>query len=312
MIDIFMKALKKDKGDIPNHIAIAATNRKLVSAKIPPDKFFTSRFQAINNLIDAQAKYNVRKVTVFVSKSVEDSEYQTEFLQVLGKFLQDLAKNDKIKQHKIKIVVLGKWQNLPDSLVQTITTVMEQTREYSEFQFNICLSYDGRLEIVDAVNDLINELRKENETKETENETEIERQKNEERDHAKIKETKNDVGNELSETDDADELEDTNDTTAELTSEIKKEMKTESVNEMVKQKIISETISVEMINSYMKESVKPDLIIVVDGIKELQGFLLWNSPSAKVYFSDKNMADFSVHDLLKAIAHWQKWNKVQK
>ncbi len=278
-----MKALKKDKGDVPNHIAIAATKKTLVSAKIPPDKFFTSRFQAINQLIDAQPKYNVRKLTVFVSKSVEDSEYQTEFLQVLTKFLQDLSKSDKIKQHKIKVIVLGNWQSLPDSVVQSITTIMEETREYSQFQFTICVSYDGKIEILDAVKEIAKEILAKKDTERIDVE----------------KKDADDVMNEEIHAEDADRE----------NVSVKDAVKTV---EKISQKDIFESISVEKIDSLLEESSKPNLIIVVDGVKELQGILLWNSSNAKVYFSDKNMADFSVHDLLKAIAHWQKWNKLQK
>jgi short-chain Z-isoprenyl diphosphate synthase len=52
----------------------------------------------------------------------------------------------------------------------------------------------------------------------------------------------------------------------------------------------------------------PELFIVMDGMKHLSGFLLWDSTNAKIYFSDKSWTDFSSNDLIKALAQFHRWN----
>lgn len=74
-------------------------------------------------------------------------------------------------------------------------------------------------------------------------------------------------------------------------------------------KLDPDNISKEMIkeNLYSSYFLPPELMIVIDGQKHLSGFLLWDSTKAKIYFSDKKWADFSVSDVEKALMHYEKW-----
>ena len=77
------------------------------------------------------------------------------------------------------------------------------------------------------------------------------------------------------------------------------------------QKIDPEIISKEMVkeNLYSSYFLPPELLVVMDGTKNLSGFLLWDSINAKVYFSDKTWNDFSSNDLLRALVQFHKWNE---
>ncbi len=59
-------------------------------------------------------------------------------------------------------------------------------------------------------------------------------------------------------------------------------------------------------NIYASYFLPPDLIIKTGTSKKLDGFLLWDSPSAKVYFSNKPWPDFGKLSLLNAIEFFQK------
>lgn len=76
------------------------------------------------------------------------------------------------------------------------------------------------------------------------------------------------------------------------------------------EKLDPDNVSKELIkeNLYSSYFLPPEMIIVIDGQKHLSGFLLWDSTKAKVYFSDKKWADFSVNDITKALSHFEKWN----
>ena len=60
-------------------------------------------------------------------------------------------------------------------------------------------------------------------------------------------------------------------------------------------------------NLYSSYFLPPELMIVMNGKKNLSGFLLWDSIQASIYFSDKNWSDFSANDMIKAIAQFQNW-----
>ena len=61
--------------------------------------------------------------------------------------------------------------------------------------------------------------------------------------------------------------------------------------------IDAETIKEDLYTSYF---LAPDLMII-NGDKRLDGFLLWDSSNAVIYFTGKHWPDFDVRDLKKAI-----------
>ncbi len=61
--------------------------------------------------------------------------------------------------------------------------------------------------------------------------------------------------------------------------------------------INKETIKEDLYTSYF---LAPDLMII-NGDKRLDGFLLWDSSDAVIYFTGKHWPDFDVRDLKKAI-----------
>ncbi len=73
------------------------------------------------------------------------------------------------------------------------------------------------------------------------------------------------------------------------------------------EKIDAEMVNKEMIkeNIYSSYFLAPDLIIV-NGSKRTSDLLLWDSPKAKVYFTNKLWPDFDKKELMDAISEYQK------
>ncbi len=72
-------------------------------------------------------------------------------------------------------------------------------------------------------------------------------------------------------------------------------------------KIDAELIDKDMIkeNVYSSYFLPPDLVII-NGSKRTSGLLLWDSPNAKVYFTNKLWPDFDRIELMDAIREYQK------
>jgi len=77
-------------------------------------------------------------------------------------------------------------------------------------------------------------------------------------------------------------------------------------------KLISKRILAERLdpNSITEDNIKEDLytsyflapdLMVINGDKRLNGFLLWDSSDAVIYFTGKHWPDFDIRDLKKAI-----------
>jgi len=72
-------------------------------------------------------------------------------------------------------------------------------------------------------------------------------------------------------------------------------------------KLDPELINKEMIkeNTYSSYFLPPDLVII-NGSKRISDLLLWDSPNAKVYFTNKLWPDFDRIELMDAIKEYQK------
>jgi len=73
-------------------------------------------------------------------------------------------------------------------------------------------------------------------------------------------------------------------------------------------KLDPETISKSDVkeNIYASYFLPPDLLIKTGTAKKLDGFLLWDSINAKIYFSNKPWPDFGRLEFLKAVEFFQK------
>lgn len=65
---------------------------------------------------------------------------------------------EKFKDENIKIKFLGNFSRINESLKKKMIEIEEKTKNNNEFTFNICLSYSGREEIIDATKSIINDV----------------------------------------------------------------------------------------------------------------------------------------------------------
>ncbi len=228
-----MKAFRRQRQEMPKHIAISIVKHKLPESKKTPAELFKARLEPIKEIILAQTRFNVPIISIYLLDS--HKKVHESFYEVIPKVFEELSKNNLIHKNKVKISVLGKWYDLPGNVVESIKKTIESTKDYDNFFLNFCILYDGQEEIVDA---------------------------------CKI---------------------------------IGKKIQAQNFNpDAITKEIIKE-------NTYSSYFIPPELMIVFDGLKNINGFLLWDSTATKVYFSDKSFADFSTNDLLKASAMHHRW-----
>lgn len=65
--------------------------------------------------------------------------------------------SDEFIKKGIKFKVLGRIEELPEDEQEVIRKCEEKTKNCSKYQFNVCLCYNGKDEIVDAVKAIIKE-----------------------------------------------------------------------------------------------------------------------------------------------------------
>ena len=73
--------------------------------------------------------------------------------------LKDYQVDPGIFEHRVKVKVLGRLEDLSEEMNAEIEKIENLTKDHDLFQLNIAISYGGRAEIVDAVKKVAREAR---------------------------------------------------------------------------------------------------------------------------------------------------------
>jgi tritrans,polycis-undecaprenyl-diphosphate synthase [geranylgeranyl-diphosphate specific] len=106
----------------------------------------------------------IKNVTIF-ALSTENCKKRSKFeLEALVKYikrgLEELLKSDLIHNYKVKVRFIGKFDELPEDLLELMRKLSKITEEYNNRRLTFAICYGGRQEILDAVKKLIEDYEK--------------------------------------------------------------------------------------------------------------------------------------------------------
>jgi undecaprenyl pyrophosphate synthase len=64
----------------------------------------------------------------------------------------------KANEHKINITIFGRWYDVSGELVEALKIINNETKDYDNFFFNICINYDSKQEIADGCRVIIRKI----------------------------------------------------------------------------------------------------------------------------------------------------------
>ena len=150
---IFQIGKKKEEGSFPNHIALSVNGVSKFGKnnKIEVSRSWQKSFENIKEVINFQVEKDIPIFTfsLIPSKMVKNEDFE-EISELIAGFFNELRTWNLVNEKKIKFSVIGKWYDLPNSLVTSIKNLTRETRDYDGFFVNFCANYDGQAEIVDA------------------------------------------------------------------------------------------------------------------------------------------------------------------
>ena len=97
---------------------------------------------------------NIKVLTVyaFSTDNFRRNNEEVQTLMTLCKEELDKAlKDSRIHKNKVKVRVLGHLASLPKEIQQSAQYIMDETKDYDNYAFNIALAYGGREEILQAI-----------------------------------------------------------------------------------------------------------------------------------------------------------------
>lgn len=152
-----------DENRIPLHIGIILDgNRRWARARgLPPMEGHRKGIENLEHIVKFIKKIGVKILSVYAF-STENWKRSPEEINFLMDIVDKYFRNnlDDFKSEGIKVVHSGRKTRLPSPTRQAINTAVRQTKNNTEFIFNICFNYGGRQEIIDGIKKLYKDISK--------------------------------------------------------------------------------------------------------------------------------------------------------
>lgn len=148
--------------EIPNHIAIIMDgNRRWAKAhNLPMQAGHKAGAETLEKIVRYAKTIGVKNITVyaFSTENWKRSEEEVSWLMtLLRNYLDDYTK--RADTENIKIGVAGDMGPLNEELRKSIANAIEMTKNNTAINFNICLNYGGRDELVKATQKIANKVK---------------------------------------------------------------------------------------------------------------------------------------------------------
>jgi len=114
-------------------------------------KAWKNSFKIIRDMVRFQIKSDIPVLTFnLLPSELKDNKNFFNIINYLTEFFDSFYMWDFLNKHQIKVSVVGKWYDLPNSLVESIKKVTLGTKDYDKFFVNFCINYSGQGEITDS------------------------------------------------------------------------------------------------------------------------------------------------------------------
>ena len=109
--------------------------------------------ESVREVVETAARLGLKVLTLYAFSRENwkrpESEVST-LMELLKEYLRRELKT--LEDNNIRFAVIGRMEELPESVVEELKFGIERTAGCTGLLFNIALNYGGRIEIVDAVN----------------------------------------------------------------------------------------------------------------------------------------------------------------
>ncbi len=154
-----LAAIEKDK--MPRHIAIVMDgNGRWARARgLPRAVGHRAGVNVVRDIVRASAEIGLDVLTLFTFSTENWSRPKTE-VSALMRLLIQTARSEtaEIDRNNVRIVVSGRWDELPDATREAVSDAQIQTADNTGLKLNLALNYGGRRDILDATRRLAQDV----------------------------------------------------------------------------------------------------------------------------------------------------------
>jgi undecaprenyl diphosphate synthase len=151
-----------DSNKLPQHIAVImdGNGRWAQRRHLPRIAGHRAGVQSARTVIESCARLNIPALTLYAF-SMENWRRPKAEIDFLMRLLREYLRKELpvIHRNNIRLLVIGRPDQLPEAVRTDVERAMEQTAKNSGMQLAVALNYGGRAELVDAFNRILDRVR---------------------------------------------------------------------------------------------------------------------------------------------------------
>jgi len=152
-----------DKDKLPHHIAIImdGNGRWAKHKSLSRIRGHMKGIDAVREVVTACRELGIKILTLYAF-SVENWKRPKEEVSALMTLLKEylLKEVEEMLQNDIRLLAIGRLEDLPLEVQQTLRETMKKTEDRTGMILNLALSYGGRSEILQAVQRILRDCQK--------------------------------------------------------------------------------------------------------------------------------------------------------
>jgi undecaprenyl diphosphate synthase len=163
-IDIEINELKTEE-NLPKHIAIImdGNGRWAKERTLPRIAGHKAGLESVRAVISTCARLGIPNLSLYTF-SIENWNRPSGEVKALMKFLKAVLKSEylELKKNNIRLEAMGRLDMLPTITRKVLDDTIKKLSGNTGTTLNLCLSYSGRAEIVDAVRKIAGDIKSNN------------------------------------------------------------------------------------------------------------------------------------------------------
>lgn len=152
------------KNPIPEHVAVIMDgNRRFASSLgLSPELGHQFGRDKIREVLQWCFDLGIKNLTIYAFSTENFNRSSNEIKTLMDLCKEELKKafNDsRIHKNKVRIRIIGRLDTLPKDIATQAKNIMDQTKHYDKYSFNIALAYGGREEIIQAIQKIAKDVK---------------------------------------------------------------------------------------------------------------------------------------------------------
>lgn len=146
---------------IPLHIGLIPDgNRRYAKRKrLSLDQSYEIGVKKVKEFLSWCREFKIKYVTIYALSLENISSRNKHELKIIydlmEKYLRDIERDEDIHSNKVKILVAGSKELLPERVIKAIQKAEESTKNYNRYYLILLIGYGGRREIIDAIKKIL-------------------------------------------------------------------------------------------------------------------------------------------------------------